>query len=119
MLGRSRRFRPPGLNLAVNQGEVMHQFHPGGGGQGWPEVSGQRLAGGHRHRPLEVEDGAAGLRLPLLVHPAQVVPEDVVEEALAAVKDRLQFLCDRLLVLRVPGDQFLNSRRSTIFLERV
>ena len=83
----------------------MHQLHARPGGKRRAEISGQRLAGGQRHRTLKVQDRPAGHSLPVLVDPAQMVAQQVVKEPLSDVKDLPKLLRHRVLVLRVVRDQ--------------
>ena len=77
---------PSCLYLAVHQREVVHQLDASRGGQCRLKITAQGLAAHQRHRSLEMQRRIPILPLSVLVDPAQVVAQKVVEESLATVK---------------------------------
>ena len=102
--GPVHRFGPANLDLAVHQGKVVDQLDSGSGGQGIRVVSPHGVGGDQGQCSLEMERRPAFPGSALLVHPAEVVTEHVVQESLAALKDFPQFLFQRLPVFGVLGN---------------
>ena len=97
-------FGPSCLDLAVDQREVVHQLHAGGGWQGGLKVASHCLAGYQGNGTLEVQCSVAVFRPTMLVDPAEVVSQQVVEKALAPFEHTAQFRFDGLSVGFVPLD---------------
>jgi hypothetical protein len=76
----------------VDQGEIVHQFYSCGDGQGGTKVASQYIASYQGQHGLEMSRHGTIFRLPPLVNPAQVVPEQVVQETLARGKPFAQLL---------------------------
>ena len=99
----------------MDQSEVVHQFHGGGGGQGSLKVATHCLAGDQRCGALKVQWSAAVFRPAMLVDPTQVVAQEVVEKAFPAVEYAAKFSFHGLPVCFVLGDhsgQFTKRREN-------
>ena len=89
---------PAGLDFAMNQGELAHQFHRGGGGQGRGVIAGQGFAYGQGQDAGQVQFRRPVLGLAVLVSPAQLIAEHIVEDALPGGEQGPQFPVNRLSV---------------------
>jgi hypothetical protein len=70
----------------VNQDKIVHQFYRCGDGQGRAKVARQHVTSYQRQYGLKMLRPGIVFWLPPLVNPAQVIPEQVIQEALPRSK---------------------------------